>query len=305
MSTWRWEWALLAGGLGLAGIPAAGLHENGGLKPSQNPFAVQRSGYGMVLARLAQDSVNNAWHSGLEGDGVCEHEHEHDGACAHHGDSGDGDAGGPPAGLLSVAGMPPRSHARERKTIVGQGIEGLLELKHAKLHRTNPFGLTNAHRNKVAADIETILLRSYRMDPSDYGVYNAYLLFLTASDLRARPGTLEQAKQVAGWSVAAAREERESPFPWLTAASALLDEFLLDQQRARELGVELPRAVISDYGIQMNACLARVRELQSQAEAEHRWKAVGAERAASAMERLHFLERAAQQFAALAARAER
>lgn len=310
MRIWSWEWVLVIGGLGLAWVSASSLHRNGGLRHSQNPLAVQRSGYGMIVARLAQDAVNQAWHSGLETSGPCDH--EHDGLCGHHGAHQDGQepeserhAERPPAVLLSVAGLPVRGSGGVAGSFLQWGIDGLTELKQAKGRRTNPYGLSEAHRKKVAADIEEVLLHSYRMDPADYGVYNAYFLFLTANELRARPGSLEQAKRVAGMSVAAAEQERESPFPWLTAASALLDQFLLDQQKARETGSTLPRAVVDDYGMKMTACLARFREIQGRAEAEHRWQAIGVDRTASAMERLRFLERAAEQFAAVAARAER
>lgn len=310
MRIWSWEWVLVIGGLGLAWISASSLHRNGGLRHSQNPFAVQRSGYGMIIARLAQDAVNKAWHSGLETSGPCEH--EHDGPCEHDADHHDGQepeserhTEQPPAMLMSVAGLPARGPGGAPRSFLQWGIDGLTELKQAKGQRTNPHGLSEAHRKKVAADIEAVLLHSYRMDPADYGVYNAYVLFLTANELRARPGSLEQAKRVAGLSVEAAEQERENPFPWLTAASALLDQFLLDQQTARETGRTLPRAVVDDYGMKMNACLARFREIQGRAEAEQRWQAIGVDRTASAMERLHFLERAAEQFAAVAARAGR
>lgn len=310
MRTWSWEWVLVVGGLGIAWGSASSLHKNGGLRHSQNPLAVQRSGYGMIVARLAQDAVNTAWHSGLETSGPCEH--EHDGHCGHHGAQHDGQepeselhAEPPPAALMSVAGLPSRGPAGASRSFLQWGIEGLMELKQANGHRTNPHGLSEAHRKKVAADIEEVLLHSYRMDPTDYGVYNAYVLFLTANELRARSSSLEQAKKVAGISVAAAEQERENPFPWLTAASALLDQFLLDQQQAREMGRPLPRAVVDDYRVKMTACLARFREIQGRAEAERRWQAIGVDRTASAMERLRFLERAAEQFAAVAARAER
>ena len=52
--------------------------------------------------------------------------------------------------------------------------------------RTNPRGLSESHRLTVARDIEKSLLRAYRMDPTEYVVYNSYFLFLTSDELLAQ-----------------------------------------------------------------------------------------------------------------------
>lgn len=306
------EWLLLVCGVILIGSFGAHLNGSGRLKHSQNPLAIQRSGYGMVLARLSQNSVNKAWHYGLEEHGSHKHEHGDDCAvCEHRGNAGNhaGEASYytsqgeavPSDHLVSVAGLPPGAAANE-KSIVERALSRLLDLKKATYSRTNPTGLSKAHRSKVTADIEGVLLRSYKMDPTDYGVYNAYYLFLTSHDLRVTHATDEQAKRVAGMTVTAAMGEKENPFPWLTAASALLDEFFLDNQVAHERGISLPVAVVEDYKEKMACCLARFKALREVAIAEQRWQGIGEERISGAEERLRFLERASEQFTAILAR---
>ena len=317
MRSRRTEWILLVSGIFLVGGFASHLRGNGGLRHSQNPLAIQRSGYGMILARLSQNTVNRVWHYGLEGPAGHHHKPGDDDCelCApphHQGQGGgnpdsapDGNSGGnslPPDHLVSVAGLPVTPATAKETGIVESALSQLLDLKKAGYARTNPEGLSQAHRRKVASDIEKVLLRSYQMDPTDYGVYNAYYLFLTIHDLCATPAAERQAKKVAGLTIGAAMGETESPFPWLTAASALLDQFLSDQQIARETGKPLSRTAVQDYSAKMAHCLAQFKAVREKAIAERRWQSIGAERTEGADERLRFLERTSEQFAAILAR---
>lgn len=319
------EFILLSGGAFLAVVSAVLLAQGGHLRHHRNPFAVQRSGYGMILARLSQDTVNKVWHYGIEGVNPHDHEpgqdtvhrHDHDHACVHDHENNHphpevlaqapiygSDPGPIPNELLSVAGLPAEATSGGEPNLLQSGMEFLQDLKASKYNRTNPHGLTEAHKKKVAKDIEGLLLRSYQMDPTDYGVYNSYYLFLTIHELQARPASLEQAKRIAGLSIAASRDETETPFPSLTAASALIDQLLLDQQKARELGVSVPASVLRDYAACMHECLDRYANLRAQAEARGNWGRIGAARKAEAEERYRFLVRASEQFGALLGEAD-
>lgn len=177
---------------------------------------------------------------------------------------------------------------------------GFVENMRAKQYqRTNPHGLNDAHKKAVAYDIEQMLLRSYRMDPTDYGVYNAYYLFLTIHEFRATPASKEHARRIAELTIGAAQRETESPFPWLTAASASLDLFFLDQQVARETETSVSPALAAQYRQQIHHCLNRYEELRDRAMEDGRWNAIGEERREEAESRFRFILRASEQFDAL------
>lgn len=177
------------------------------------------------------------------------------------------------------------------------------DLRSRHFQRTNPHGLSEAHKRAVSQDIEEILLRSYLMSPSDYGVYNAYYLFLTVHESRATPEAREHARRIANITVAHATTETESPFPWLTAASALFDQFFLDQQDAGATGSKVPAEAILSYKNRIQYCLNQYQELKDRAVEGHRWESIGAPRRAEADERYLFISRASLQFDPLISRA--
>lgn len=75
---------LIAGGLVLAGAGLTSLRETNEIHHSRNPFAIQKSAYGKLLARLSETTVDRIWHLGVEQ--VAPHSHGHDGHdCDEHG----------------------------------------------------------------------------------------------------------------------------------------------------------------------------------------------------------------------------
>lgn len=142
---------LAVGGLALAAAGQTALLREDQLASDRNPFAVQGSAYGRLLARLSEETVDRVWHLGVEqvvphhisGD---EHDEAHGLAVAEEDEEEAGPSG-------------PIEMAKER----------LGQMRFVKFHRTNPYSLSERHLASVKREIEGMLLRSYRMDPGHLG----------------------------------------------------------------------------------------------------------------------------------------
>ena len=316
-----------AAGFLLAISSAYSLKGSNKLHHNQNTFAIRSSGYGQVLARLSQDTVNKVWHYGIEGvnptDGhVCsdegcdhhdheDHGHQHslgrkakheDHGHDHHGEKkshehvyAHAESSGAFLNLRSVAAL----SSLKKTNPLEAAMEFIESMRNDHFQRTNPIGLSAAHKQAVSQDIEQILLRSYRMDPTDYGVYSSYYLFLTVHEYRATPAARDHARLVADITITEATKEKEAPFPWLTAANALLDQFFLDQQKARDENSALSSNLVLSYSQRIEHCLAQYSRLKDSAVRDGRWESIGAPRRAEAEQRFRFIERASAQFRTL------
>ncbi len=181
--------------------------------------------------------------------------------------------------------------------------EWLRDLRAAAYDRTSPFAVSEAHQKAVAADIENMLLRAYKMDPTDFGVYNGYFLFLTIHELRATPVAKDHARLISRMTVSEAMKEEIDPQPWLTACMATLNLFFLDQQEYGEREEPLPVALLEEFKQQMVYCLHRYELARELAKSEGRWELISEQRRESMRERERFSRMALDQFDTLLARA--
>lgn len=343
---------LFGGGLLLLVLGLGGLRsQKDGLRYHQNPFAIQRSGYGKVLARLSQNSIDIAWHLGVEqinpkhcDDPNCTHEH-HDHSRDHedhaaHDEKEEGEKGGEPAVAQSdregksagahdldidddVLALLPEpghvhdehcnhdhdhGHGSEGKAAVSEGwladsVDWLHDLSFKRYDRTNPHSISPRHKLAITQEIADMLLRGYKMDPTDYGVYDGYFLFLTIHEFGGTPEMKEHARLVSRITVDAARDELEDPQPWLTAAGALLNLYFLDQADLKAKGQEAPVKMIEDYRQHMAYLLNQYAVVREKAKAEGRWEAISEARRDAMRDRERFAVMAAKQFDAMLARA--
>ena len=178
----------------------------------------------------------------------------------------------------------------------------LVDLKSAGYERTNPTAVSKAHKQHIAGEIEQMLLRSYKMDPTNYGVYNAYYLFLTAHELRASPAAFEHARKISHHTISRAQIEDTAPGPWLTAEMALLNLFLLDQHDWREQGIDPPVEKLVEYRDFSAYCKQQFHVLKQRAIADGRWETISAEKRSEMDERQYFAGKTFEQFDVLIAR---
>ncbi len=355
-------------GFALSGGALYLLKDGERLRYHHNPFAIQESGYGMLLARLSQDTVNKVWHYGFEEVDPYGHDHDastcsdpshnhqpmelltHESGEGNHAD-GDEMESAEKSGSESGGHHHAESHEEEHlhehahehgheheladehehhdhehhdhdhgdhdhdhgeAAVAEHGLEPLHEamefieeMRHARFERTSNKHLSQAHKMVVARDIEEMLLRAYKMDPSDYGVYSAYFLFLTTHDLRATDRAVEHAKKVSELTISRAFQEDTSPDPWLTAAIAQLNLFFLDQEAYREKGAEVPVERLAEHRDKMGFFLQQYGVLREKAIASGRWENIPQDRREQTEERAGFAMKSFSQFDAMLARANR
>lgn len=298
---------LITGGLILAAAGLAALNDaESPLRHSRNPLAIQGSAYGKLLARLSETTIDRVWHLGVEqivphymSGGKHDHD-DHDHGTADHEDEDDH---GKEEGLHAAAeGMKKTSKAPD--SLLHQGKRWFQDRVIAQHHRTNPNSLNERHLATVHRDIEEKLLRSFKLDPTHYGAYDSYHLFLTTHDFGGTPEANAQAAKVAQVAIAAAFKEDEDPEPWLTAAAAGMNLYLMDAAPYMKTGKTIPLPIIEEYRGKIGYCLARFDEIQAKSEAAGNWERLSLERQMEITERSLFAKRTFKQFDAMIARAK-
>jgi hypothetical protein len=301
---------LVAAGLGLAGSGVFSLKSAEQLRHHRNPFAIQQSAYGKLFARLSETTVDRVWHLGVEQ--IVPHYM----SGLEHGEEEEENEAEATAALLD--GTPPpvdpndltrpeneelvkASEHRARLELGKRWIQDRVVAQHT---RTNPNGLNQQHLNTVYKEIEELLLRSFKMDPTHYGAYDSYHLFLTTTNLGGSPGKAKQARLIAQVAMSAARHESEDPEPWLTAAAAGMNLYLMDAAPYMEKGESIPLDILKKYRDQIGFCLSRFDEVQTKSERAGIWDNLSMDRQMEIAERSRFASRTFKQFDVMIARAE-
>ena len=271
-------------GVGIA-ISQAGLRRVDFSSYAMNTFAVRQSGYGMMMARLSQDTVNRVWHQGVE---ASDHDHSKcDNPDHHHGDDHGHDHSG-------------HQHEGFSFTSMIEGIHGRLEgMSNAKGARTSRFAMTKRHKLQAKREIESTLKRSYRMDPTNYGVYNAYYLFLTIHNYGATESDKRKARLLSEHTISQANREAENPEAWLTAASASLNLFFTEQGKRKIAGTELTQNELKKFRNQLGGCLGNFSKVVQKREEEGTWELISGVRRAEMLERARFAGKTFEQFDAM------
>lgn len=278
---------LIVAGLLLAGYAQHSLSVQNGLRHSRNPFAVQQSAYGKLLARLGETTIDRVWHLGVEQ--IVPHYM----SGLPHGVAAKVDSSGVPISSPLAAGTP-----------IKKGKRWIQDRVIAQHSRTNPNSLTPAHLATVYRDIEGMLLRSFKLDPTHYGAYDSYHLFLTTSDFGGTPTANQQAMKIAQIAIATAEAENEDPEPWLTAAAAGMNLYLMESAPYNIKSEPVPLELLKHYRNLIGHTLQRFDEVQTRSEQAGVWQNLSMERQMEIAERALFAKRTFKQFDPLIARAE-
>lgn len=226
-----------------------------------NPFGINTSPYGEVLAMAMQGSIDTYWHSGIEE------------ATSHsHGEHQTDD----------------HSHPNEASGIRGQLLTFLDGLAEASTKRTNPKPASRAQTFNTRRKIEDKLRFAYQLDPAHYANYNSYHFFLTQPELGTRPQLTPQAAGLADKTIRYCLEKNDDPRPALTAAAAagnLLELMFND----RAVGnAHFSTSVMRDYLGLMDQCIGRHRQISGQWKATGQWDLISPQRKQEAEDRLTF-----------------
>lgn len=301
---------LIVVGLGLAANGVFSLNSNEQLRHHRNPFAIQQSAYGKLFARLSETTIDRVWHLGVEQ--IVPHYM----SGLDHGDEEENEAeataalldGTPPPATVPEELPRPENEELvklpEHRTSLEVGKRWIQDRVVAQHTRTNPNGLNQQHLNTVYKEIEELLLRSFKMDPTHYGAYDSYHLFLTITDFGGSSAKEKQARLVANVAMSAVSTEDEDPEPWLTAAAASMNLYLMDAAPYMAKSETIPLEIVKKYRAQIAYCLARFDEIQMQSEKAGIWQNLSMDRQMEIAERARFASRTFKQFDAMIARAE-
>ncbi len=228
--------ALLGFGMALWAYSARNLGTDGSMHFKPNPLGLKMSAYGQVIGMAMQGPIDLFWHKGE----AHHHHHHHDGDAAdceecrkfdhdladHTADHADTcpDCGGqvghhapgcPGDNQMAVAtaSTPLRKKVKGYLQMLGQGAS----------HRTNPNPDTPGHKFYLRRQIENRLRIAYEFDPSNYGTYNAYHLFLSESSLGTTKAGIENAMRLSRLTIDYCLRQPNDPRPALTAAAAAHD----------------------------------------------------------------------------------
>lgn len=310
---------ILAGGI-LSALCVQPMESDGQFQDNGNPFAIQGSAYGKLFARLSETTIDRVWHlgveqivphymSGIDHDEEGEHcEHCAQGKCDEHDNSVD-------SAHVSESPSETREEiarsaediaavaAANRKTPLEKGKRWIQDRVVAQHTRTNPNAMSKQHLATVYHDIEKLLLRSFKMDPTHYAAYDSYHLFLTTYDFGGDPHLKQQAVLIANVAISAAQGETEDPEPWLTAAAAGMNLYLLDSTPFVEAGKPIPLEILVRYRDLVGNCIANFEQVQAQAAKNGNWNRLSTDRQMEISQRASFTKRTFAQFEPMIARA--
>jgi hypothetical protein len=290
---------LVAAGLLLAGFATSSLRDHGALRHQHNPFAIQQSAYGKLLARLSETTIDRAWHLGVEQ--VVPH---YMSGIAHGAEAEGGKEAADPTTTATGSAATAAAIAAGETGPVQKGKRWIQDRVIAQHTRTNPNALSPAHLATVYRDIENMLLQSFKLDPTHYGSYDSYHLFLTTTDFGGTPVANEQARKIAQIAIATAEAENEDPEPWLTAAAAGMNLYLMEVAPYNLKNEPVPLELLVHHRDLIGHCLSRFEEIQARSEQSGNWDNLSLERQMEIAELAVFAKRTYKQFETLIARAE-
>jgi len=250
------------------------LTEDTSLRIPSNPLGVKRSPYGEVFAMAMQGPIDTYWHGGDE----CHDENCTNPAHHHHHE----EAETPEQHAAELAEAKAQSHPLDERF-----TSFLNELNEISEQRTNPREPTPGQLFARRREIENKLRFAYELDPSHYGNYNTYHLFLTEPDLGTRPVLTPAAVKLAQETIDYCLRRDDDPRPALTAAAAAENELDLMFQLPYKYKTSELRKVLAvvDYS------LVRHQEIAHRWIASGDWARLSQQRQDEIAERYRFVSR--------------
>lgn len=274
---------LATSGIILSIFGSESLSKSQQLSAVENPFGIYRSAYGKLLARLGETTIDRIWHLGVEQ--IVPHYMSGD----LHGDSSSDDQ-------QSITQKLPS------KPIIESAKSWIQKRVVSQHSRTNPYSLSTQHKHRIHSDIANLMRRSYRLDPTHYGAYNSYNLFITHHTLGGTEETRAHAKLLAEETIRIIENENEDAEVYLTASSAAMNLFLLETEDARINQTPIELETLRKYRDQISGFLTKFETLQESAEDSGIWDNVSTERQVEIVQRYRFSKKTFSQFDAMIAR---
>lgn len=281
---------VLVGGIACISLSTPAVRDQFRFKP--NPFSLNRSPYGQVIAMAIQTPVNRYWHGGVEGGG---HAHSHNHAegehceeCDHDHESHDNDHSAHDHENCEHCEQEQAlaQNQQAKGTLLDQTQQFITNLNRVSEERTNPHITSKAHQFYLRRQIENKLRFAYDLDPTNYGNYAAYLFFLMEPEMGTRPILTSEASKLCDRTIHLCLGEQNDPRPALTAAAAadnLLKLIIQEPEKYPETYAQTAQGAL-------NASLARFDQLFTTMKRNGTWDAIPPQRQEEIHERRQFLE---------------
>ncbi len=219
--------ALAACGIGLWHHAGSSLAASDALDFAPNPFGIKKSPYGQVLAMAIQAPVDADWTARYQRASASKQ--KSDQATCESGETKES------ASCCSGSGCSEGRHSRQ--SAAPNSL--LARLDAAATERTNPRPPSAAHDFYLRNQVEKRLHFAWSLDPSNYGNYHSYHLFLSESSIGTREvleqDWIEHGLKVARFTIDYCLAEQNDPRPALTAAAAAANalELMMHKQYTR------------------------------------------------------------------------
>lgn len=263
-----------------------------------NPFGINTSPYGEVIAMAMQSPIDIYWH------GAEEHGHVHDEHCNHdseehgHDEHCNHDHEKDATAEEKIAQNAPSTSIQNRFR------DFLSELSKLPDQRTNTKPASNALKRHLRRQTEDKLRFAYQLDPAHYANFTSYCFFLTEPQIGTRPELTHSAAKLAEDTIRYCLSIDNDPRPALTAAAAsgnILELMFLDQRNERpKYNVEAMRQQLN----MLDYCLVRYEEISRQWDTTGNWKLLSYMRIEECRQRAHFIRKVREAAAATIARYE-
>ena len=226
-----------------------------------NPFGINGSPYGEVIAMAMQGPIDTYFH-----------------------------------GAMSGRVVHPDDHREAVQTKSNSSLESRFENLLASLDkvsevRTNPRSSSEAHKRYLRRQVEDQLRFAYQLDPAHYANYNSLHFFLTEPELGTRPELTPSAAKLAEDTIQYCLKQDNDPRPALTAAAAncnILELMFNDQANASP---KFNIVQMHQYLNLLDRCITRYVTLSRVWDQTKNWELLSPQRIAECDERFTFIRR--------------
>jgi hypothetical protein len=248
---------------------------NSDLKAPLNPFGINRSPYGEVLAMAMQGPIETDFHVGISGTG----------GGHHHADSA------PCAKCKAGSAEPEPAANRPKPSPSVRGfMKGLLaSMEKGTEIRTNPKPASESMKRYLRRQAEDKLRFTYQLDPAHYANYNALHFFLTEPAIGTRPELTPSAAKLAEETIQYCLRQQDDPRPALTAAAACTNILHLMFADQREANPKYTTAQMRQCLGLLDHCIGRYRHIAAQWEETKAWDRLSEQRITECADRISFI----------------
>ena len=247
------------------------LTANSDLDVPFNPFGINRSPYGEVIAMAMQGPIDTFFDAGMSGG------------------KEDSKSESKAPQEFKVEDKPQTPLKKATPSLNARLGTVLNSFDEASETRTNPKATSEGLKRYLRRQAEDKLRFAYQLDPAHYGNYNALHFFLTEPAIGTRPELTPSAAKLAEDTIQYCLKQDQDPRPALTAAAAATNILHL---MFSDLHNETPKYTVAQMRqclLVLDHCLARYTGIAQEWTQSRQWELLSPLRVAECQERRYFI----------------